>query len=95
MTDSKGREAVRVGATIRALREAHGLKLGELAAALGKSHSFVSNIECGRKEAPIPLCREIADLLGVPLAAITVADYEVIRTRRRRARPAGRAGAAA
>lgn len=68
-------EAVRVGATIRTIREAYGWKLGELAAAIGRSHSFLSNIEAGRKHAPKPLCIEIAKALGVPLAAIVSPSY--------------------
>ncbi|MEV8635662.1 helix-turn-helix transcriptional regulator [Streptosporangium sp. NPDC051023] len=63
-------EDVRVGATIRALTEAHGWKVGELAAALERSHSYVSNVMAGRKHANHKLCRQIADLLRVPLAAI-------------------------
>lgn len=63
-------EDVRIGATIRALSEAHGWKVGELAAALDMSHSYVSNVMAGRKRASPPLCRKIADLLRVPLAAL-------------------------
>lgn len=63
-------EDVRIGATIRALSEAHGWKVGELAAALNLSHSYVSNVMAGRKRANHRLCREVADLLRVPLAAI-------------------------
>lgn len=79
MTDARDPEAVRVGATVKALRSAHGLKLGEMAVALGISHAYLSNIENGRKAAPLPLCRQIATLLHIPLAAITIADYAEIR----------------
>lgn len=79
MTAAKDPEDERVGATVKALRNAHGLKLGEMAIALGISHSYLSNIEAGRKTAPLPLCRQIATLLRIPLAAITVADYAAIR----------------
>jgi transcriptional regulator with XRE-family HTH domain len=75
MNAAKDPENVRVGETIRALRKAHGLKLIELAVALGISHAYLSNIEAGRKAAPIPLCRQAAKILRVPLAAITIADY--------------------
>lgn len=68
-------EAVRIGATIKALRDALGWQLGELAQALGKSHSYLSNIENGRKRAPTKLCREIAEKLGVPAAAIVSPGY--------------------
>jgi transcriptional regulator with XRE-family HTH domain len=63
-------EDERVGATIRALTDAHGWRVGELAAALGMSHSYVSNVMAGRKRANPQLCRKVADLLQVPLAAI-------------------------
>lgn len=79
MSNAKDPENIRVGATIRALRDAHGLKLGELAVALGISHAYLSNIEAGRKAAPLALCRQVAKLLRIPLAAITVADYTEIR----------------
>jgi len=79
MADTREPENVRVGATIRALRKAHELKLIELAAALGISHAYLSNIENGRKAAPMALCRQAAKILRVPLAAITIADYEEIR----------------
>ena len=79
MADTRDPENVRVGATIRALRKAHELKLIEMAVALDISHAYLSNIEAGRKAAPMALCRQAAKILRVPLAAITVADYEEIR----------------
>ena len=79
MADTRDPENVRVGETIRALRKAHGLKLIEMAVALDISHAYLSNIEAGRKAAPIPLCRSAAKILRVPLAAITIADYAEIR----------------
>jgi transcriptional regulator with XRE-family HTH domain len=69
-------EAKRIGATIRALREAHGFSVVGLAAAIGKSHAYVSNIEHGRKRAPRLLCRDIAAALGVPLGAIVSPGYQ-------------------
>ena len=72
-------EALRVGATIKSLRLAHGWKLGEFATALGMSHSYISNIEAGRKLAPRPLCRKIADALDVPLAAIISSEYARVK----------------
>jgi transcriptional regulator with XRE-family HTH domain len=79
MTDTKNPEDVRVGATIRALREAHELKTIELAAAVGISQPYLSNIEAGRKSAPMALCRKIARVLRVPVAAITIDGYDEIR----------------
>lgn len=63
-------EDERIGATIRALAEAHGWRVGELAYALDLSHGYISNVLAGRKHANAKLCREFADLLNVPLAAI-------------------------
>jgi len=72
-------EAVRLGATIRALREAHGLNMAQLAALIGLSRPYVNNVELGIKRASPRMCRSVADTLGVPLAALTVAGYERIR----------------
>lgn len=72
-------EAVRVGATIQALREAHGLSRSELARAIGKSEQLIGFIERGERHATAPVCRRIADTLGIPLAAITVEHYAAIQ----------------
>ena len=69
-------EAVRRGAVIKALREAYGLSAAELGPAVGITRRYLSYIEAGSKLAPVVLCRKIADHLGVPLAAITVADRQ-------------------
>lgn len=68
-------EDVRVGATIKALREAHGLSGTELARLIGVSQQLVSFIERGERHATPAVCRAVADKLGIPLAAITVRDY--------------------
>lgn len=67
--DQKERE--RIGATIRALREAYGWRVGKFATAVRLSHSHLSNIESGRKAPTADVLRRIADTLGVPLAAVT------------------------
>ena len=72
-------EAVRVGATIRALRRAHGLKIVELARATDVTGDHISNVEAGRKMPSMGLCRRIAETLGLPLAAITVRNYEQVK----------------
>jgi transcriptional regulator with XRE-family HTH domain len=72
-------EDVRVGATIRALRDAIGLEQDELARAIGKSRQLIGLIESGKRHATAPVCRAIADTLGVPLAAITVKGYAQLR----------------
>ena len=77
-TSDRDPEAVRIGATIRAIRRAHGLKVTELATACNTSRSFLNNVELGVKKAPMPLCVSIAKTFGIPLAAITVEGYERI-----------------
>jgi transcriptional regulator with XRE-family HTH domain len=74
-------EMKRVGATIKALREAHGLSRTELAKSIGKSMQLIGLIENGDRRATPEVCRKIADTLGVPLAAITVRNYDDIRDR--------------
>ena len=69
---------VRIGETIRALREAHGLSVTELARGIGVSHTLISLIESGERKATMANCRAVAGLLGVKLAAITVEGYEQI-----------------
>lgn len=64
-------DPIRMGATIKALREAYGWKLGKFAVAAGTTHPHMSNIESGRKRCTPEMARRIADVLGVPLAAIT------------------------
>lgn len=74
--DTNEAERVRVGATIKALREAYGWRLGKFATAIEVSHSYLANIEAGRRPLPADLARRIARTLGVPLAAITT-QYNV------------------
>ena len=71
-------ENVRVGAIIRALREAHELTVTELARAIGVSRPLMSLIESGKRKATMANCRDIARVFRVPLAAITVEDYAEI-----------------
>lgn len=66
-------DPVRVGATVKALREAYGWRLGKFAVAIGTTHPHLSNIESGRKRLTPEMARRIADTLGIPLAAITTA----------------------
>lgn len=87
MSEARDPENVRVGQTLRAFRKASGLKLGEMAVALGISSAYMSNIEAGRKAASLPLCRQAAKILRVPLAAITVKDYDEIRDAAEKAKP--------
>jgi transcriptional regulator with XRE-family HTH domain len=74
-------EMIRVGATIKALRDAHGMSRNELAKAIGKSVQLLGFIEGGTRRATPEVCRKVADTLGIPLAAITVRNYDDIRDR--------------
>ncbi|MBM7280317.1 helix-turn-helix transcriptional regulator [Gordonia rubripertincta] len=71
--EQKVSEDERVGATIRALREAYGWKLSKFAVAVATTHGHLANIEAGRKRCTPEMARRVADTLGVPLAAITTA----------------------
>jgi len=68
-------ELLRVGATLRALREARGVRVGELAAQLDISHAYLSNIEAGRKPLTAPLLTRVADLLGIRPIALVRPDH--------------------
>lgn len=59
------------GATIRALREAIGIRHADLAQAAGISPGYLTNIEKGIRQPSPPVLRAIADRLGVTLDAIT------------------------
>jgi transcriptional regulator with XRE-family HTH domain len=74
-TDTRDPEDIRVGATIRALREAYGLKAAELGRLIGKSEALVTAVERGERKATPEVCKAIADNLRLPLAAITVEGY--------------------
>lgn len=71
-----GDDPIRVGATVKALREAYGWSLSKFAVAVGMTHGHLANIEAGRKRLTPAKARQIADTLGIPLAAITT-EYSV------------------
>lgn len=74
-TDTRDPEDIRVGATIRALREAYGLTAAGLGGLIGKSEALVTAVERGERHATLAVCRDIAGKLKLPLAAITVEGY--------------------
>lgn len=61
------------GPAVRAIREALGKRHGEVAIACDISPGYLSNIEKGAKQPSPAVARRIADVLGVPLDAITYA----------------------
>ncbi|MCW2545389.1 MAG: transcriptional regulator, family [Frankiales bacterium] len=71
---SKQRVAKRVtnGPTIRALREALGIRHTDFARDVRVSTGYLANIEADRRQSPGPdVVRRIADRLGVGVDAIT------------------------
>ncbi len=58
------------GAAIRALREAHGWQAKKFAAAVGISRGYLCNVEARRRQVSPEVLRKMADVLGVPLAAL-------------------------
>lgn len=71
-------ENVRVGATIRALRERTGLTLTELARGADVTAAHIVNIEKGRRRLTPKACEAIAATLNVPVKAIIVPGYDRI-----------------
>jgi transcriptional regulator with XRE-family HTH domain len=59
------------GATIRALREALGISQASLAARAKLSKSYLCEVELGSYQPTMARVQRIADVLGVPLDAIT------------------------
>lgn len=52
---------------VRVFREYRGMKARELARIVGKSPSYLSEIETGKKPGSVAVLRQIADALGVDL----------------------------
>ncbi len=68
-------ERVRVGETLRTIREIKGFRLGEFAQELDVSYSYWSNIEAGRKRLTPQLLAKAARLLEVRQVAIVREGY--------------------
>ncbi|MDR0482777.1 MAG: helix-turn-helix domain-containing protein [Cellulomonadaceae bacterium] len=86
------------GATVRALREAVGIKHGAFAVECDISAGYLTNVEAGRKQPSPAVSKAIAFRLGVPLDAITyvvedcAAKPATSPTQIRRHTPAGARG---
>jgi transcriptional regulator with XRE-family HTH domain len=61
--------ALAVGARVRALRDARGISLGDLAAQAGIGKGTLSELETGRRNPTIETLFAITTALGVPLSA--------------------------
>ena len=66
-TKPPGTALEQLGEDLRGLRRAKGLTLEDLAAASGKSVSFISKIERGLARPSVTTLQELADALGVPV----------------------------
>ena len=58
---------IQLGEDLRGLRKGQGLTLEDLAAASGKSVSFISKIERGQARPSVTTLQELAGALGVPV----------------------------
>lgn len=67
-------EWVRQGETLKALREARGIPLGEFATKLDRSYSYISNVEAGRKRLTPEIALAAARLLAVRPVALLRPD---------------------
>lgn len=63
-------EDVRIGATVKALREARGMSQEQLAQAAMLSRPYLANIEAGRKRPSIKAVARLAAELHVPQIAL-------------------------
>lgn len=59
------------GAAVRVIRNAYGIRHGDLARRATISAPFLTRLETGERQASAPVQRALADALGVPLEAIT------------------------
>lgn len=69
-------ERMRVGATIKVIRELRGLTQDQLSAAATMSRSQLANIESGRKGVSVLALARLATALGVPPVAIKITNEE-------------------
>lgn len=69
-----GHEAAHLGGEVRKLRKARSKSLADVAAAIGRSISFVSQLERGNAEPSISDLKGIAQVLGVPLGWFFLSD---------------------
>jgi transcriptional regulator with XRE-family HTH domain len=72
--DESSSDSERLGSEIRKLRKARAASLEDLAVAIGRSSSFVSQVERGRAAASIADLKGIAQHLGVPLGWFFTSD---------------------
>ena len=65
------------GAALKAIREAQGWNITRLATQSQLSHSYIRDLEQGRRKGRNPgVAKALAEALNVPTAAITVVQAE-------------------
>lgn len=74
---------------LRVLREWRGMMQVELAASLGITQGYLSDVETGKRKGPVALHQKIARELGVPIAlllpiAVSAAEADPKRVAKRR-----------
>ena len=74
MPVADGHDATHLGSEVRKLRKARGKSLADVAAAIGRSISFVSQLERSNAEPSISDLKGIANALGVPLGWFFLSD---------------------
>lgn len=72
---NEAEERIRIGATIRELRELRHIGLDEMASKAEISRPYLSNIEAGRKPINPRLLARIADILAVRPISIVRPNY--------------------
>ncbi len=80
----------RLGGEIRKLRKAHNLSLAKLASAIGRSISFVSQLERGGAQASIADLKRIASTLKVQVGWFFLMDTVPLKERGKVVRASGR-----
>ncbi|MCP2195685.1 helix-turn-helix transcriptional regulator [Williamsia deligens] len=73
-TSSRSAEDVRVGNTLRVMREMRGYRPDDFASSIGISRPYLANIEAGRKHLTDVLLARAAKALDVPQIAIRRPD---------------------
>lgn len=73
----KLKEQVRIGATLRLIRELRGVRANDAATALGISRSYLANIEAGRKRLPPHVLVRACAFFDIPQIAVVNPDYAI------------------
>ena len=70
--------AARFGEKLRLLRRRHGMTLAHMADELGyKTHSYISEIESGRKTPTVAFVLKVADLFSVSTDVLLRDEYNI------------------